>query len=258
VPALATLGAAAGVLFLPAAAAAVLARGRAAVLALAGAAWIALVALMSQAGFSGEPRYLLPGAALLAVGGAVAAARLPRGAAAVALAAVVAIAAVPRASDLADLGPRLRYQHDLAADLDDAIAAAGGRDAILACGRPGGRPLPRHAARLAPRRPQADGPRRRRARRRHLPLAPHRAVRPVASAPRRRRRRERPVDRLQLRQLLLERRHRREQVAVLLDAREHLLGVEDEQLGVAGVVAAWTSSHVIGVETVGRSLARSE
>lgn len=36
-----------------------------------GLAWIAVVAAMAQAGFSGEPRYALPGAALLAVSGAV-------------------------------------------------------------------------------------------------------------------------------------------------------------------------------------------
>ena len=36
----------------------------------AGLAWIALVAVMAQAGFSGEPRYALPGAALVAIAGA--------------------------------------------------------------------------------------------------------------------------------------------------------------------------------------------
>ncbi len=39
-------------------------------LLLAGLAWIVLVALMAQAGFSGEPRYSLPGGALLAIAGA--------------------------------------------------------------------------------------------------------------------------------------------------------------------------------------------
>ena len=37
--------------------------------AAAGVAWITLVAAMAQAGFSGEPRYALPGAALVAVSG---------------------------------------------------------------------------------------------------------------------------------------------------------------------------------------------
>lgn len=40
------------------------------VLAAVGAAWILLVAVMAEAGFSGEWRYALPGAALLAVAGA--------------------------------------------------------------------------------------------------------------------------------------------------------------------------------------------
>jgi hypothetical protein len=176
VPSLATLGAAAGVVFAPAAVAALAARGRAALPALAGAAWIALVAAMSEAGFSGEPRYLLPGAALIAVSGGPGGARLwsaarrrgaargreaprrreaprqreaprrreaPRGRGAALPAAAVAalaLAAVPlaalRVADVAELGPRLAYQRDLAADLERAIDAAGGRDRILACGRP--------------------------------------------------------------------------------------------------------------------------
>ncbi len=137
VPLLATLDGALGVLFLPAAAAAVLARGRAALLAAFGAAWIVLVALMSEAGFSGEPRYVLPGAALLAVGGAAGLARvaaMPR--ARVAVAALVLVATLPRAADLADLEPRLAHQRALTADLERAIEDAGGREAVLACGRP--------------------------------------------------------------------------------------------------------------------------
>ncbi|HEX8204448.1 MAG TPA: hypothetical protein VF587_00165 [Solirubrobacteraceae bacterium] len=134
VPALATLAAAAGVVFVPAALAALGARRAAALPALAGVAWIALVALMSEAGFSGEPRYLLPGAALIAVSGAVAMARM-RPLLPLALVAV-AVAGAFRVADVADLGPRLRYQHELAAGLDRAIAHAGGRDAVLACGRP--------------------------------------------------------------------------------------------------------------------------
>ena len=135
-PALATLAAAAGVVFLPTAIAALGARGMAALPAVAGAAWIALVALMSEAGFSGEPRYLLPGAALIAVSGAAALARIEQRAALAAAAVVVAVAAAPRLADVADLGPRLRYQHELASGLERAIDAAGGRDAVLACGRP--------------------------------------------------------------------------------------------------------------------------
>ncbi|HEX2084100.1 MAG TPA: hypothetical protein VHF89_00325 [Solirubrobacteraceae bacterium] len=136
VPALATLAAAAGILFAPAALAALAARGVALPLAGAGAAWILLVAAMSQAGFSGEPRYALPGAAVLAVGGAAALRGVPRPAVAALAVAAAALGAV-RLAYVADLGPRLAHQQRLAVDLERAIAAAGGRDAVLACGRPG-------------------------------------------------------------------------------------------------------------------------
>lgn len=147
-PAWQTLAAAAGVVFAPAALVALLARGTAALLAAAGAAWIVLVAFMSEAGFSGEPRYLLPGAALLAVAGGAALPRLlglvdaPRRRHAAGLAAAGAIAvlavvdAVPRAAGVADLRPRLAHQAALADGLQRAIADAGGRDRVLACGRP--------------------------------------------------------------------------------------------------------------------------
>jgi hypothetical protein len=108
--------------------------------AAAGAAWIAIVALMAQAGFSGEPRYALPGAALIAISGAVGLvlgvrAVGMRPAVAVAVA-VVALAAAPRLADLPALRSEQAYQWRLAADLADAVRAAGGRDAVLACGRP--------------------------------------------------------------------------------------------------------------------------
>lgn len=148
-PALETLAGAAAVVFVPVAALAVLARGPGALVAVAGAAWIALVALMSEAGFSGEGRYLLPGAALLAVAGGAGAVRTaralangvgiarPLGAAllGVAASAALGVAAV-RAGDVVDLRPRLQHQARLASGLDRAVALAGGRDAVLACGRP--------------------------------------------------------------------------------------------------------------------------
>ena len=120
--------------------------------AAAGAAWIALVALMAQAGFSGEPRYALPGAALIALSGAVGlvfAARTlavvgplgdPRGrlqsVATLAVVLLVALAAGPRLADLTTLRSEQAYQWRLAGDLAGAVAAAGGADAVLACGRP--------------------------------------------------------------------------------------------------------------------------
>jgi hypothetical protein len=133
----------------------------------AGAAWIALVAVMAEAGFSGEPRYSLPGGALIAIAGAVGLAALVRtgtvrfGAArfaavrtvrpagtarsahAVRRAAVPAlacagllVAAAPKLAGLADVRREQAWQRALASDLAGVIRSAGGRDVLLACGRP--------------------------------------------------------------------------------------------------------------------------
>jgi hypothetical protein len=100
----------------------------------AGLAWIALVAVMAQAGFSGEPRYSLPGAALVAIAGAAGLVRRPR---LVPVAAVLLlVAAVPKLVDLPDLRRDQAYQRELHADLARVIDRAGGRDTVLACGRP--------------------------------------------------------------------------------------------------------------------------
>jgi hypothetical protein len=125
--------------WIAAAAALVVLRGRvpraALGLAAAGGAWIALVAAMAQLGFSGEPRYALPGPALLAV--AVAAATPPLGrSAVVVVVALLVVAAVPRLDALEHVRESQRHQAHLAADLRSIVAAAGGRDAVLACGRP--------------------------------------------------------------------------------------------------------------------------
>jgi hypothetical protein len=113
--------------------------------AAAGAAWIGLVALMAQAGFSGEPRYALPGAALIALSGAVGLATVATNVVSptlgrvettfVALALVV-IAAAPRLAELGDVRAEQAYQWRLAGDLADAVEIAGGPEAVLACGRP--------------------------------------------------------------------------------------------------------------------------
>ena len=104
---------------------------------LAGLAWIALVALMAQAGFSGEPRYSLPGGALVAIaGGAALASVLRRPAWAVLAVVAVAAAAAPKLWALGDLRREQAWQSGLAADLERVIAAGGGRQALLACGRP--------------------------------------------------------------------------------------------------------------------------
>jgi hypothetical protein len=106
-------------------------------LLLAGLAWIALVAVMAQAGFSGEPRYSLPGGALIAIAGAAGLVTLARGrAAAVVATLLLLVAAAPKLADLPDLRGDQAYQRDLAADLTRVIDRAGGRDALLACGRP--------------------------------------------------------------------------------------------------------------------------
>jgi hypothetical protein len=145
VPAFETLATAASVVLLPSALLALASRGAGALPAAAGAAWIAVVAAMSQAGFSGEPRYLVPGAALIAVSAGAGAARLWGAArsrpvapllAGAALLGLFALLALPRAGDLADIGSRLAYQRTLATDLERAIDRAGGRERLLACGRP--------------------------------------------------------------------------------------------------------------------------
>lgn len=116
-------------------------------LLLAGAAWILLVAVMAEAGFSGEPRYALPGAALIAVSGAaglVLAARwaikgVPKPiliAQPLAVALALVAIAVPQAGRIGDVRAAQAYQWDLQADLERAIEHAGGRDRVLACGTP--------------------------------------------------------------------------------------------------------------------------
>ena len=128
----------------------------------AGLVWIGLVALMAEVGFSGEPRYSLPGAALIALGGAVglASGGLPRRHAVVTLLAIalVGAASVARVDDLADLRERQRHQWALASDLDDAIAAAGGREVVLRCGHPYVGPLrgPLMAYRLEVRKREVE------------------------------------------------------------------------------------------------------
>lgn len=103
----------------------------------AGLAWIVLVAAMAQAGFSGEPRYALPGAALVAIAGAAGlAAAARRRALAALVAAALVVAAWPKVADLDDLRRDRAWAAGLSTDLERAIGAVGGRDAVLACGRP--------------------------------------------------------------------------------------------------------------------------
>jgi hypothetical protein len=100
-----------------------------------GLAWIALVTVMAQAGFSGEPRYSLPGGALVAIAGASALV-LVRPRAVPVVAVVLLVAAVPKLARLDDLRRDQAFAAELVTDLERVIVAGGGREAILACGRP--------------------------------------------------------------------------------------------------------------------------
>ncbi|MBS1869636.1 MAG: hypothetical protein JSS99_08235 [Actinobacteria bacterium] len=124
---------------------------------LLGFSWIVLIALMTQAGFSGNPRYIILGTSLLAVCGGVGFGRVVQFAGALvqrafgptrprlALAAgVLAFAllslatvhwAAPRFKNFGKLDKALRYQAELRFDLRDALAKAGGATAFKACGK---------------------------------------------------------------------------------------------------------------------------
>ncbi|MGH2950354.1 MAG: hypothetical protein ACRDPC_29485, partial [Solirubrobacteraceae bacterium] len=104
----------------------------------AGLTWMALVAVMAQAGFSGEPRYALPGGVLVAIAGAAGLAGATKGRRALPILAglLLLVAAAPKLADLPDLRREQAWQRGLADDLTPAVEAAGGREEILACGRP--------------------------------------------------------------------------------------------------------------------------
>ncbi|HEY2637267.1 MAG TPA: hypothetical protein VGI54_07765 [Solirubrobacteraceae bacterium] len=114
------------------------------------ALWVLLVAAMTAAGFSGNPRYLVaPAGVACAAAGAGwgvwlrALERIPRlgrAATALAVAAAVGVGAwIGFAQDgyveFRGLTDNLRYQYHLRADVPPAIARAGGRRRIIDCGR---------------------------------------------------------------------------------------------------------------------------
>jgi hypothetical protein len=115
-------------------------------LALGGAVWVAEVAVMTNDGFSGNVRYLiLPAAIVCVVAGAgigwmVRA--LPRrvvggGLAVAALAVIAAVGfAAPSVHRLDAVRTSVYYQARLTDGLRDAVAQAGGRERLLACGTP--------------------------------------------------------------------------------------------------------------------------
>ena len=159
VPALAVLGDALLLLTVPAALAAVvgaLAGPRIARFLLAAAlAWIAIVAAMAQAGYAGNPRYLVAaialGCVLAGVGAAragelirsraasarpgAAAARARRLAPVLVAAWLVAGVALATAEDLSSQVDLADARADSRAALPELVAEAGGRDALVDCAR---------------------------------------------------------------------------------------------------------------------------
>jgi hypothetical protein len=115
------------------------------ILAGAGAAWVLEVALMAELGFSGERRYALLGAALIALaagaGVAVAVARVRapdawRPAASAAAGALLAVALIANIDSPRATRDAQRWRAGLDRDLRATIDRAGGRERLLACGRP--------------------------------------------------------------------------------------------------------------------------
>ena len=131
-------------------------RRQGAILFLAGIGfgWFALVAAMTEGGYAGNQRYLIVTTAALCVLAGIGVARVfqalqlagarvggsPRAglaaaAAAFALGAVVGWPVIGDKADNIDATlDELRYEASLFHTLDDAVAAAGGRNALLACG----------------------------------------------------------------------------------------------------------------------------
>jgi hypothetical protein len=109
--------------------------------ALLGGAWLVVVAVMAQVGFSGEPRYALPGATLIAISGAVGVVAWVRGPARRALAPALVVAAVAvlladRRAEVEGIPAAQAHHWRLTTGLRAAIEGAGGRQALLACGTP--------------------------------------------------------------------------------------------------------------------------
>ncbi len=120
-------------------------RGCATLLAGAAAVWLLLVAAMSEVGYSGEERYLVPAAAAVAVLAGVGLAdavavvgRTMRPLRAAALAGALVLLAAPVAFALPDArraAADLRHAAALHRDLERAVVAAGGEKVVRSCGR---------------------------------------------------------------------------------------------------------------------------
>jgi hypothetical protein len=122
------------------------------VLAGGGAAWLALVALMTQLGYAGNQRYLIIPTAAITVLAGIGVARIPQGVAylarrrlsprlAAAVAAVtVAVLALPalpsinsKIDNASTIRDALEYEANLWTGLQDAIDQAGGEQALIDC-----------------------------------------------------------------------------------------------------------------------------
>jgi hypothetical protein len=119
--------------------------GPAAGIALLAVAWLVLVMVMTEAGYSGNQRYLIaPTVLLYAVGGAglarlvgVLVVSRPGRIAAGAVAVLAVAGSIVWAADRVPFLLRdVRFQAHVAQNLDTAIDRMGGREAILACGTP--------------------------------------------------------------------------------------------------------------------------
>lgn len=126
--------------------------------AVAGLGWIALVAAMAQAGFSGEARYASPGAALIGLSGGIglgvagrrlwassepasgAPARSRTWAARPVAVVVVAVVTAASVAGRADAWRAVRagqlHQQQLSDGLRRAVRSVGGREAVMRCGTP--------------------------------------------------------------------------------------------------------------------------
>jgi hypothetical protein len=98
-------------------------------LAAGAVAWVAIVAIMAQVGYAGNPRYLVAAAAIGCVVAGVGAARLPW----VAPVAMVVAAAVITVPDLRDQVEDVGRRADRREALPRMVEAAGGRDALVRC-----------------------------------------------------------------------------------------------------------------------------
>jgi hypothetical protein len=106
-------------------------------LAAGAVAWVLIVAVMTQAGYAGNPRYLVAAAAVacaLAGVGAVGLARAARGGGPLGAAVLVAAVVAASAGTLGDQLDQLSLRPRAADSFEGVIAAAGGRDALLRCG----------------------------------------------------------------------------------------------------------------------------